>query len=91
VSSTVAAIDVIAANDSADEFLGSVVELVCCLRATEHSERGWAVVFDGLFEAARGAIDRFVPGTGLKATGFPNHRLGDSRSAFAFHVHSHLS
>jgi len=61
VSSPVATIDVVAADDGADEFLRDVVELVGGLGAAEHAERARSVLGDFAADSFRDAVESFFP------------------------------
>jgi hypothetical protein len=62
VSSTVAAIYIVAADDRANEFLRGVIELVGRFGATEHAESARTVCSDLGAESIGGARECFVPG-----------------------------
>src|SRR5579883_1604728 len=61
MSSTVAAVDIVAADHHAGKLLGDVVHLVRRLRAAEHAERRTTVLFDHRFESPRREIQRLIP------------------------------
>src|SRR5262249_14022809 len=62
VSSSVAAVDVVAAHHGPGELLGHVVHLVRGLRAAEHAERLSPVPLSGGREPGRRAVKGLVPG-----------------------------
>src|SRR5690348_7444921 len=61
VSSPVAAVNVVRADDRADEFLRDVVQLIGGLRTTEHAKRARPVLFYLRAESRRHAVQRLVP------------------------------
>jgi|SRR5713226_8907268 len=61
VSSPVATVDVVAADDRADEFLRDVVQLVGGLGAAEHAEGARSVLADFAADALRDAVESFFP------------------------------
>jgi|SRR6266404_2651805 len=70
VSSPIATIDVVAADDRADKFLRDVVELVSGLGATEHSKGARSVPASFAADAIRCAIERFFPRCGTMPSVF---------------------
>src|SRR5712675_1764074 len=78
VSSAVAAIDIVAADDGADEFLSDVVQFVSCLGATEHAECFRATLGDLSAKALSDGVERLVPGGGLKRAVGTDHRLSEA-------------
>jgi len=56
MSSTVATIDVVAADDGADEFLCGVVQFIGCLGATKHAKRAGAVCLNFPLKAFRSPL-----------------------------------
>src|SRR5262249_47508037 len=77
VSGTVAAVDVVAADDAPRELLGDEVRLVRALRAAEQAERAGAVLIDDLAQAGNGPVERLVPGGRTKLAGLADQRLGE--------------
>src|SRR5579859_7786621 len=77
VSSAVATVDVVAADDRADEFLRDVVQLVGGFRAAEHSERARAVFFDLALQSAGNEIESFFPTCRPMTVGCANQRGGE--------------
>src|SRR5439155_10067772 len=71
VSSAVAAIDIVASDHRADEFLRDVVQLVRRFRATEHAERLRIPIAKTLGHG----IERLIPGSGTKRAVLADHRL----------------
>src|SRR5262249_61898857 len=61
MSSTVATIDVVAADDGADEFLCDVVQLIGRLGTTEHAKCARAVCLNFALKAFRSPLQGFVP------------------------------
>src|SRR5262245_59896458 len=61
VSSSVAAVDVVAAHHVPGELLGHVVHLVGGLRAAEHAERLGRVLLRGESETCGRAVQRLIP------------------------------
>ncbi len=61
VSSPIATIDIVAADDRANEFLRDVVKLVGCFGAAEHAERTGPVLADFAADSIRDAIESFFP------------------------------
>ena len=62
VSSSIAAVDVVAADDATSELLRDVVHLVGRLRAAEHPVRAGRPSIAGVAQGRCGAVERFVPG-----------------------------
>ena len=81
MSSPVAAINVVGAHDTANEFLRCVVQLVCSLRATEHAKIPWIVFLDRFPERRSDPVHGFIPRSGMKRTILAHQRLGEA----AFH------
>jgi len=75
VSSPIAAINIVAADHRANELLGSVVQLVGRLGATEHAERSRAMLLDLRPEALGHPVKSLVPCGGTMRTVFANERL----------------
>ncbi len=61
MSSSVAAVDVVAANGSADELLGCEIHLVGSLGTAKHSEGGWTMSLHGGANAGSGTVQRLFP------------------------------
>src|SRR5579885_3546676 len=61
VSSPVAAVDVVAADDGTDKFLRGIVQLIGGLRAAEHAERSRPSRGDFPLNAPRNGVESFVP------------------------------
>jgi hypothetical protein len=61
MSSSIAAVDVVAADDRASELLSDVVHLVRGLRAAEHSERVRSAALRSVGERGCSSIERLVP------------------------------
>ena len=78
VSSPVAAIDIVAAHDAANEFLRDVVQFVGGLGATEHAKVPRIVLRDGLAERRSDAVHGFIPGSGTMRTVLAHQRLGQA-------------
>jgi hypothetical protein len=64
VSSPVTAIDVVAADDRANEFLRDVVELVGGLGAAEHAKGARPVLTNFAADTIRDTIESFFPSCG---------------------------
>ena len=75
VSSAVAAIDIVAADDGTDELLRRVIQLVGSLGATEHAERLRAVPLDLSAKALGDRVERLIPGCGMKRAVGTDHGL----------------
>src|SRR5260370_42362692 len=65
MSSAIAAIDIVASDDGADELLRGVVQLVGGLGATEHAERLRTPLLDLSAKAPGNGVERLVPGSGM--------------------------
>ena len=74
VSSAVATVNIVAADDRADEFLRDIVQLIGRFRAAEHPERPWPVRFDLAAQLSRNEVERFVPACRSMTLGFSNQR-----------------
>ena len=61
VSSSIAAVDVVAADDRAGELLGDVIHLVGRLRAAKHAKRTGAAAIPSVAQAQSGALERLFP------------------------------
>src|SRR6185369_663983 len=79
VSRTVAAVDVVAADDAPRKLLRDEVRLVRALRAAEETERAGPVLIDDAPEAGDGPVERLVPRGGPKAAGLTDQRLRQPR------------
>src|SRR6266566_2360218 len=77
VSSAVAAIDIIASDDGADELLRGIIQLVGSLGATEHAERLRAAPLDLSAKAPCDGVERLIPGSGIKPAVATDHRLSE--------------
>ena len=78
VSSAVAGVDVVRADDLADQLLGEVVDLVRGLRAGEHAEGVRAVGLGHRPEPGGRPVERFVPGGGAQRAAVPDEGLGEA-------------
>src|SRR5437773_199841 len=78
VSGPVAAIDVVAANRHAGQFLGHEVHFVRAFGATKKPKRARTVPLNNGLEASGGAIQGFVPARRPKATAVTNERRSQS-------------
>ena len=78
VSSPVAAIDVVAADDRTREFLREEVQLVGRLGATEHAKVPRIVLLDGFAERRSDAVHGFIPRSGTMRTILAHQRLGQA-------------
>jgi hypothetical protein len=73
VSSTVAAIDVVAADHNAGELLCNKVQFVRCLRTAEKAKRCPSMLVDNGLQTPRREVHSFIPARGLSL----NQRLGE--------------
>src|SRR5439155_3390581 len=80
VSSSVAAVDVVAVHDRAGELLRHKVHLVGRLRAAEHAERLRSLLTRRL-KTGGGSGQRLFPGRGAKAPAVSDQRLGQTAKA----------
>jgi len=78
VSSAVATVDIVRADDGSNKFLRSVVEFVRCLRTTEHAERPGGVSVNRVLKRARGYVHCMIPGRRLQRPVPPYKRLRES-------------
>jgi hypothetical protein len=78
MSSPVAAINVVAAHDTANEFLRRVVQFVSSLGATEHAKVPRIVFLNGFAERRNDAIHGFIPRGGTMRTILAHQRLGQA-------------
>jgi hypothetical protein len=85
VSSPVAGIDVIAADDGADEFLGGVVQFIGGFGTTEHAEGARAASFHFGTDTVSDTVKGFFPGGGAMLSIFTNQWCGESFARAAFH------
>lgn len=76
MSSPVAAVNVVAAYDAANEFLRRVVQFVSGLGATEHAKVPRIVFLNGFAERRSDAVHGFIPRSGTMGTTLANQRLG---------------
>jgi hypothetical protein len=72
VSSTVATIDMVAADHRTHELLGRIIQLVGGFRATEHPERIGSVFRELNLETLRDAIKGLIPTCWMMAAVFPD-------------------
>jgi hypothetical protein len=77
VSSTVAAIDVVAADYGAHKFLRGVIQLIGGLRATEHSKCLRPAQSDFAAKSFGDAIERLLPCCGAMLSILANQRSGE--------------
>src|SRR5215469_16660373 len=70
VSSSVAAINVVAAHHCAHKLLRHVVQFVCRFRTTEHPYGTRSVLPDLLLQPGNYAIERFLPACGTVSLSF---------------------
>src|SRR5262249_34041408 len=75
VSGSVAAVDVVRAENRAREPLGEVVDLVGRLRTGEEADRAGTLLGPDAPESLRGAVERLVPGRGAQSPALAHHRL----------------
>ena len=75
VSSAVATVDIVRADDGPNKFLRSVVEFVRCLRTTKHAERPGGVSVNRVLKRARGYVQCMIPGRRLQRPVPPHKRL----------------
>ena len=75
VSGTVAAVDVVAADDAPRKLLRDEVRLVRALRAAEETERLRTVPVDDAAEAGGRPVERLVPGGRTQTSGLADQRL----------------
>ena len=61
MSSPVAAVNVVAAHDAANEFLGGVVQFISSFGATEHAKVLWIVFPNGFAERRNHEVHGFIP------------------------------
>src|SRR5208337_2192106 len=88
VSSTVATVDVVGANDHPSEFPGQEIQFVRGLRATEYAESLRAVFLQRAAKAGGGAVKGFFPACGPQMAIFTNQ--WSSKSGFAGTCHRML-
>ena len=82
MSSAVAAVNIVAADDRAHEFLRDIVQLVGRFRTAEHAEAARPARFDLAAQLARDEIQGFFPACRAVALRFANQRSGQpARSA----------
>jgi len=91
VSSAVAAVNVVAADDSSCEFLGKEIQLVRGLGAAEHSESLRTIFSNRTTKTLRSAIESLVPGGGTKIPVVPNHGRRKSTSIGIHHLQPSIS
>ena len=84
MSGTVAAIDVVAADDGPRELLRKKVQLVGCLRAAEQAESVRSALLDRAGYPSRGPVECLIPCRNSKAIAVAHHRFGQARELF-FH------
>jgi len=77
VSSSVATVNIVAADDRTHELLRDVIQLVGRFRATEHAKRARAVLRDLAAQSGRNAIERLFPACRPVAVGFANQRSSE--------------
>src|ERR1700757_1545989 len=70
VSSAVATVNVVTADDRADEFLRDVVQLVGCFRAAEHAKGARPVFLDLTAQPCSDEIERLLPTCRSVTVGF---------------------
>jgi len=75
VSSTVAAVDIIAADHRPDELLRNIVKFIGGFRATEHAERVRPVFLFLAPEAFRYPVQSLIPSGGTVPSIFTDKRL----------------
>ena len=85
MSSPVAAINVVAAHDTTNEFLGRVVQFVSSLGATEHAKVPRIFFRDGFSKSRGYAVHRFVPGRRTMYAIFAHQRLRQTRFRWLRH------
>src|SRR5262249_32879392 len=86
VSSPIATVDVIRAHHRASELLRDVVQLVCCLGATEHPEVARIIFRDRCPQPLYHAVQRFFPGRRAVSAILADQRL--SQTALCRYSHS---
>ena len=91
VSSAVAAVNVVTADDSSCEFLGKEIQLVRGLGAAEHSESLRTIFSNRTTKTLRGAVESLVPGGGSKIPVLPNHGHRKSTSIGINHLQPSIS
>src|SRR5215472_2391961 len=72
VSSTVATIDMVAADHRPHELLRGIIQLIGGFRATEHAERFGSVFCELSLETLRDAIEGLIPTCRTVAAVFPD-------------------
>ena len=72
MSSSIATVNVVAADHRANEFLRDIVQLVGRFRTAEHAEAAWPVRFDLAAQLAGDEIERFLPACPSMTVGFAN-------------------
>jgi hypothetical protein len=78
VSSAVTTIDVVGPHYGADELLGRIVQLVCCLGTAEHAEIAWIIPRNRFLEGRCDAVHCFIPRGRTVGAIVPYKRVGQS-------------
>ena len=78
VSSSIAAVDVVAADDATSELLRDVVHFVGGLRAAEHPVRAGRVAIARVAQRRRRAVEGFVPRGSPQIAAFTYERMRQS-------------
>src|SRR5215831_16599894 len=77
VSSTVAAVDVVAAHNGPSKFLSCIVQFVGCLGATENSKCLRTMLLQSHSKPRHCPVESLIPSCRLQAAVSPNHRLSE--------------
>jgi hypothetical protein len=83
VSSPVAAVDIVAADDGTCELLRDIVHLVRRLRAAEHPERARGVTVAGIAQCGRNAVQSFLPRCASQVLTIAYERVRQPKIGFA--------
>ncbi len=83
VSSSIAAIDVVAADDRANELLGDVIHLVGGLRAAKHSKRASAAALSRVAQSRCCALEGLVPGGAAQGPAVTHEWMRQPKMGFA--------
>ncbi len=84
MSSSIAAVDVVAADDRTSELLGDVVHLVGGLRAAEHPKGASAATLPRVGQSRSGAVERLVPGSAAQGSAITHEGMRQPKMRF-FH------
>jgi hypothetical protein len=83
VSSSIAAVDVVAADDRASELLSDIVHLVGRFRTAEHPVRVRSVSPARIVDRRCGTVERLLPGCAAKLAAIAYERVRQSNVLFA--------